>query len=57
VSSAVLHDRAPAKEIGLIIIGIDPHKPVHTVSAATVAAYFSDLYRLSWKFHGSGFAR
>jgi transposase len=33
VSSAVLHDRARAKEIGLIIIGIDPHKRVHTASA------------------------
>jgi hypothetical protein len=33
VSSAVLHDRVRAKEIGLIIIGIDPHKRVHTASA------------------------
>jgi transposase len=33
VSSAVLHDWARAKEIGLIIIGIDPHKRVHTASA------------------------
>jgi hypothetical protein len=38
VSSAVLHDWARAKEIGLIIIGIERHKRVHTASAVDATA-------------------